>query len=98
GAVHARAVVDEAEACRELEAKLDAAAAAPADAPSLAQSGAAWPKGALPPGADGRARSRSAAAGAVAASLGLPAALFGSALREVRQHVLRGALALRRGD
>ncbi|MBX3275762.1 MAG: hypothetical protein KF729_36210, partial [Sandaracinaceae bacterium] len=33
---HGRALVDETEACRELEAKLDAASAAPPDAPSAA--------------------------------------------------------------
>lgn len=95
---HARVVVDETEACRELEQKLDAASLASADAPAFAQRGGAWPKGALPPGSAGRAERRSAAAAAVAASLGLPAALFGHALRDLRNQILRGGLALRRGD
>ncbi len=97
-ASHARALVDEDEALSELEAKLDAASAATADAPSFAQNGAAWPKGALPPGSAGRAERRSASVAAIAASLGLPAGLFGHALRDLRNQVLRGALALRRGD
>lgn len=95
---HARALVDEDEAVRELEAKLDAASVTSLDAPAPAQTGAAWPKGALPPGAAGSNARRSAAVASVAASLGLPAALFTGALRDLRNHVLRGAVALRRGD
>jgi len=97
-AAHARALVDEDEACRELEAKLDAASAASMDAPAAAQGGGAWPEGALPPGSEGRAQRRGAAVASVAASLGLPAGLFTHAARDLRAQVLRGALALRRGD
>ncbi|MGE0790507.1 MAG: hypothetical protein AB7S26_32820 [Sandaracinaceae bacterium] len=95
---HGRATVDEDEAVRELEATLDASAAASADAPAAAQTGAAWPKGALPPGAGGSAARRAGAVAAAAAALGMPAAMFTGALRDLRQHVLRGAVALRRGD
>lgn len=97
GADHLRVEVDEDLACRELEMKLDAAAAAPAGASGPAMAGAAWPRDASPPGSRNTARAAQTAA-RVAASLGLPAGMFGPALLEMRGSILRGALAFRRGD
>jgi hypothetical protein len=95
-AERASIAVDEELAAREMEARIEAGAAASASAPGPAQVGAAWPRGVVPPGA--RSATSDARAASLAASVGLPAAILGSALREVRTSVLRSGLALRRGD
>jgi hypothetical protein len=97
-AMSANVELDETRACSELEARLDAAAVAAPNAPAPAQAGAAWPRDAQPPGAAASAQKREQAIAGIAASLGLPAALFGNALRDMRASVLRAALSLRRGD
>lgn len=91
-------VVDESEARRDLEQRIDLSVAAAAGAPGAAQTGAAWPRGVSPPSRGRVPKLSPSEVASVAAATGIPVALFGAGIREIRPSVLRAAQRMRVGD
>jgi tetratricopeptide (TPR) repeat protein len=90
--------IDDDALLRDLETHVALLEAAPAGAPGPACVGAAWPKGVLPPT---RGKGEPMPAVEVARELeaaGLSPALAGDVGPKLKLHIMRGALALRRGD
>jgi len=97
-AVKVECRLDERAVQREMGQRIEAASVASLESPGLAQSGAAWPRGADPPSRTKRPPLGPEQRRELAERHGVPEALFETPIREVRPLALKAAQALRSGD
>jgi tetratricopeptide (TPR) repeat protein len=97
-ALSTECLVDDGALLGDLKDHVALLEAAPAGAPGAAQVGAAWPLGTLPPSRGKHPPMPKAAVAAELEAAGVPRAMAGDSPKQLKLHIMRGAVALREGD